>query len=91
MPIDLALEPLNERVVEAIRLEMARLRVTQTSLGIVLGHNQAYVSARLTGKTELKLSEVEDIAHALGVPVEQLLTAESRFAPRRRRAGLWLS
>lgn len=85
MPIDLAIEPLNARVVEAIRLEMTRQRVTQRELSRSLGHTQAYLSWRLLGKTGLKLSEVEEIAQALGVPVDYLLTHESRFAPRRRQ------
>lgn len=91
MPVDLVVEPLSQRVAEAIRLEMARQRITQIGLGRALGHNQTYVSSRLTGKIDLKLSEVEDIAQALGVPVEQLLTAESRLAAKRRRASLWVS
>jgi hypothetical protein len=81
-------DPLNKRVVEAIRLEMTRQRISQVSLGHALGHNQAFVSARLTGKTGLKLSEVEDIAQALDVPVDRLLNAPDPLAARRRRASL---
>jgi transcriptional regulator with XRE-family HTH domain len=90
MPIDLVAEPLNTRVVEAIRLELARQRLSQAELARLLGHNQTYVSWRLTGRTELKLSEVQEIADVLEVPVEQLLTSNP-LMQRRRRAGLWLN
>jgi hypothetical protein len=89
MPVDLVIEPLNQRVVMAIRLELTRQRVSQVSLGHALGHNQAFVSARLTGKTGLKLSEVEEIAHCLGVPVDRLLNMPDPLERRGRRASLW--
>lgn len=85
MPLDLVAGPLNERVVEAIRAEMSRQRVSQAWLGKMLGHDQAYVSWRLLGKTQLRLNEVEEIAQVLGVPLDLLLLADSPLAARRRR------
>lgn len=87
MSIDLVAEPLNDQVVERIRVEMARRRVTQTELARLLGHPQAYVSWRLTGKTMLKLVDVEEIAHALGISPDLLLVSEGSPIVRRRRAS----
>jgi transcriptional regulator with XRE-family HTH domain len=82
--MDLMSEPLNQRVYKEIRAEMARQGVSQAALADALGHNQTYVSYRLTGKTSLTLEEVEDIAHILGVRVDRLFAFEDPL-PRRRK------
>jgi transcriptional regulator with XRE-family HTH domain len=88
MPMDLVPQPLNRRVTEEIRAEMARQRVSQTALAETLGRNQTYVSYRLTGKKSLTLNEVEEIAEILRVPVDRLFAfGEQVQAPRRRRAS----
>ena len=88
MPIDLVSEPLNTRVTQEIRAEMARQRVSQTTLAETLGHNQTYVSYRLTGKKSLTLDEVEEIADVLRIPVDRLFAfGEQAMTPRRRRAS----
>jgi transcriptional regulator with XRE-family HTH domain len=84
MPIDLVVEPLNKRVRQAIRAEMARIGVSQMQLAMAMGRTQNWVSYRLTGKAPLTLEAVEDISKALALPIDYLLLPES---PRRRRAS----
>jgi transcriptional regulator with XRE-family HTH domain len=87
MPLDLVSEPLNQRVTKEIRAEMARQRISQTALAEYLGRNQTYVSYRLTGKTPLTLTEVEEFADALRVQVDRLLLLDEAPISRRRRAS----
>jgi transcriptional regulator with XRE-family HTH domain len=87
MSIAVAVESFNERVMRTIRAEMAWKGVSQTSLANALGHTQNSVSRRLTGKTPLTLSDVEDIAHALDVPIDDLLAGSAPGHARRRRAS----
>lgn len=49
-----------------IRAEMARHRLTQDDLAVLLGLSRGSVSARLRGATGWKLSELPVIARALG-------------------------
>jgi transcriptional regulator with XRE-family HTH domain len=86
MPVKLKARTLNRSVAEEIRVEMTRRRVSQVALAELLGHNQNWVSERLTCKIPLKLDEVEEIARVLGVRVDHLFVFEE-LAPRRRRVS----
>lgn len=55
-----------------IKAEMARQDLSQTELGERLGWGQTTVSKRLTGTVPLRVTEIEQIAEALGVSLEQL-------------------
>lgn len=63
------------RIALNVRAEMARRRVSQTTLGEHLGLKQASVSARLRGKTPFDINELHDIAAFLEVPLGALLAA----------------
>ncbi len=55
-----------------IRAMMARQQVTQSELASVVGQSEAWVSYRLNGKVAIDLNDLERIAAALDVPVDQL-------------------
>lgn len=67
----------SERAAEAlsaeIRAELARQRKHQSFLSEALGISQAQVSARLRGDVGWRVGEVATVAHALGVPLSQLI------------------
>lgn len=70
----------SERIALNIRAEMARRRVSQTTLGVHLGLKQASISARLRGKTPFNINELHDIADFLRVPLATLLAASETEA-----------
>lgn len=84
--LDLVAQPLNTRSRQAIRAEMARRGFNQAQLANALGHGQAWLSWRLTGRTPLALADVESIAAILRVPIGILLPIDEP-AERRRRAS----
>ena len=88
MSIDLAADRLNDRVARMIRAEMGARRLSQSWLGRMVGRSQNGISRRLSGAQDLTLNEVEDIAHALNVPVERLILTPDPLAAKRRRASL---
>lgn len=57
----------NQAVASEIRAEIARQQRRQSDLADVLGLSQASVSARLTGRVELTITDVVAIANWLGV------------------------
>lgn len=58
---------------EAIRRELERQQVSGRELARRLAVAPMYISRRLSGETELKVSDVTSIAEALGVPVTDLI------------------
>lgn len=56
----------SETVLGEIRAEMSRKRLSQEGLASRLGWTQQFVSRRLNGRTDLKITELEQIADALG-------------------------
>ena len=64
---------LSQHVVENIRAEMARYRVTQKELANALGLTQAAVSARMSGKTSWQLDDLIPVANVLGVGLGTLI------------------
>ena len=82
MPIDqLLAHSLNEKIVREIKAEMARQGINQSELGELVGRTQNAISRRLTGKVQFSMGEIEEIAQALDVTVDQLIPrAKSRRA-----------
>lgn len=64
---------LTDRVADEVRANMARARMTQTDLAVVLGLTQSAVSKRLRGKIAFSVDELEKISDALGVHPASLL------------------
>jgi transcriptional regulator with XRE-family HTH domain len=64
---------LTDRVADEVRANMARARMTQTDLAVVLGLTQSAVSKRLRGKIAFSVDELEKVADALGVHPAVLL------------------
>jgi transcriptional regulator with XRE-family HTH domain len=71
---------LQDLIAAEVRAEMARQRVTGGRLAAELGVSAAWVSTRLAGITEFRVSDLERIAVALNVPVSRFLTAGERAA-----------
>ena len=67
----------NERVAGEIRAELGRRRITQQELALRLGWAGSQASRRLSGHVPLSFDEVERIARALEVPVEQLMSTRA--------------
>ena len=66
-------ETVVERLASAVRAEMARKRITQGGLAAALGVSPAAVSRRLNGVVEFSVSELETVAHLVGLTAEALL------------------
>lgn len=65
-------DPVSEAIAGEFRAEMARKRITGTTLARVLGWGQQYLSRRLTGKVPLDIGEVVTIADHLEIPLDRL-------------------
>ena len=50
-----------------VRVWMARRRMTQRELGEAAGHDQTWVSKRLSGKVPMTIEDLLDLADALDV------------------------
>jgi len=61
-----------------IRAEMARRKVSQTTIANHLGLSQTSVSARLAGRVTFDINEIHAIAALLGVPITALIPSEVR-------------
>lgn len=66
---------LTARALAEIRAELGRQDITRRDLANRLGVERMWVYNRLSGETPLRISDVEQIAAALGVPVHQLIPA----------------
>jgi len=64
----------NERVSAEIRAEMGRKRMTQEELARRIGWQGSQLSRRLSGLIQFRTAEVESIARALDVPLDQLMS-----------------
>lgn len=64
---------LKERVAEEVRVLMTRHRIKQSDLASVLRISQGQVSARLNGRVEFTVSELEAVARYFGVSPAALL------------------
>lgn len=62
-----------ERVGDRVRSQLALRELSQASLAQALGHNQQWVSRRLTGDVAFSVDEVIAIARFLEIDVAELL------------------
>ena len=67
--------PLTDRVADEIRAVMGRRRVRQNELARRLGVSEMWVSYRLNGRQPIDLNDLSQIAEALGVSADGLVTA----------------
>lgn len=63
-----------ETVVGEIRAEMARRRLTQGKMANRLGHNQQWVSRRLSGEVPMTLQDFLAVCGALDVEPDRILS-----------------
>lgn len=77
---------LQEHAIEEIRVAMTRRRISARQLAEQLGWSPSGLSRRLTGQIQITLSDLEQIAEALGVPIGDLMpgsiTRREWFSPR---------
>lgn len=64
---------LRQAVGENVRIALYSRRVSQAKVGAALGHSQAWVSQRITGKADFVISELYAVADRLGVRIDALL------------------
>jgi transcriptional regulator with XRE-family HTH domain len=60
----------------AIRAELARRDLSQSSLAANLGHTQPWVSRRITGDRDWTVTELQRVADYIGVPLSTFLRTE---------------
>jgi transcriptional regulator with XRE-family HTH domain len=70
-------EALHERIAAEVRAEMGRARINGSQLARLLKRSHTYVWRRLSGEVAFDVAELEEVAVALGIPVEQLLSAKT--------------
>ena len=73
--VPLSERPLHERVAAVVRAEMARYRVSQTSLARHLGVAQQNVSRKCSGRTPFALDELDVIAPLIGMRLVDIIRA----------------
>lgn len=71
---------LREAVAEAVRVELARRRMTQRGLADATGLKRSYVGRRMTGEVPWTTDDLEKISTALTVPLSTLLPIEKQAA-----------
>jgi len=79
-----------DQVIEAVRVEMTRRRVTQRDLERQFGWGHSYLSSVLAGRTELKVKTLFKILEAMDISPAQFLAriegvdlAQARSEPQR--------
>jgi transcriptional regulator with XRE-family HTH domain len=65
--------PLKTTVAAEVRAELARRNIPRSQVADRLGMSRTSVWARLRGDIEFSVSELEQLAEMLGVPVVQFL------------------
>jgi len=70
-------DPVSEAIAGEFRAEMARKRITGTTLAKMLGWGQVYLSRRLTGMVPLRVGEMVKIADYLEIPLDRLMAGAS--------------
>lgn len=66
-------DALADRVILRLRIEMAKRNLTTTELAARVGVSDMWLSRRLRGKTEIHVGDLDRLARALGVSVDELL------------------
>jgi transcriptional regulator with XRE-family HTH domain len=67
------LQPLAKRLTANVRAELARRGISHRDAAQALGLTQSAASRRMRGDVEFSLSEVEQLAALLEIPVTELL------------------
>ncbi len=68
-------------VIANIGAELGRRRMTQKSLGALIGMSPAAISERQRGQTKWTVDEVGAVADALGVPLASLVIEPTAGVP----------
>lgn len=76
----MATNPIDQRVADNVRAEMARHNLSQSRLAAQLHWTQQGLSRRLSARVSFGVSELHDIADTLEVPVTYLLGAREMTA-----------
>ena len=63
-----------QRVVEDLRVEVFRRRVSQEQLAVATGMSQSAISRRLNGDVEPTINELMKIANAIGLTIALAVT-----------------
>lgn len=75
-------------VAAEVRAHMGRQRMTQTALATHMGVSQGYISRRLTGEVPFTVTELDEIARILTVPISDLLPEQqTTTSASMRKAG----
>lgn len=76
------MEPVTDRqrIAAEVRAEIARQSKTQRQVAELVDMTQQALQLRLAGSRSFRAEEISKLADALGVPVEQFLTAPERVA-----------
>lgn len=64
-------------VATEVKVWMARRRLTQAELAAKVGHDQTWLSKRLSGKVMLSVEDVLDLADALDIRAVDLFRRDS--------------
>jgi transcriptional regulator with XRE-family HTH domain len=65
--------PHNETIRRKVRAELAYWGISGRQLAGKVGMSQSAISARLSGQVEFRISELQAIADAVGVPLARFL------------------
>ena len=68
------------RIGEAIRKQREKTKMSQMKLGLAVGTTTAAICEYENGVREMHVSRMIEIAHALNVPVSQLLEGDRKSA-----------
>lgn len=66
-------QPLAKRLTANVRAELARRKISHRDAAAALGMTQSAASRRMRGDVEFSLTEVEQLAGLLEIPVGELL------------------
>jgi transcriptional regulator with XRE-family HTH domain len=63
-------------IVDGVRAELARRKVSQREAGEMLGMSKQAFSKRMTGSRPFRAQELADLAAALGIPVSRFFSEQ---------------
>lgn len=66
----------NERLITAVRVELARRNISQAAAARRAGISQAALSYRMTGRVSFTVEEIVDLAVACEIPIGALVSDE---------------
>ena len=80
-------ETVTERVAENVRVEVARLKLSQKAIADALGISQSSANRRYLGITPFDVEELYTMAAVLGCHVSALLPAEGSLDGQRSQVS----